>query len=148
MSRARFGHWSWIFDVVDDLPGARAADQPAWDAVVLWIGDRMFGLLCTDGRGRELLTLKLPPDQGAALRDEHAFVEPGWHLNKRHWTSVVLTDAVRREGADAGRELVTAWIEDSHACLLAALPRWRRAEVLTGVPRPDTTRRPQERMTT
>lgn len=113
----------WIVDLVDDLPGARAADQPAWDCVVLWIGDKMFGMVCEDSRGRELLTLKLPPEDGLALRQAHDFIEPGYHLNKRHWTSVVLTDP----GAERG--LLTAMLEDSYACLLDTLPRRRREQI-------------------
>lgn len=112
----------WIVDLVDDMPGARAADQPAWNCVVLWIGERMFGMICTDGRGRELLTLKLPPEDGEALRQAHAFIEAGWHLNKRHWTSIVLAEC-------ADRALLTALLEDSYSCLLDTLPRWRQEQV-------------------
>ncbi|GAB2595582.1 MmcQ/YjbR family DNA-binding protein [Pseudactinotalea suaedae] len=118
-----FPHWDWIYAAVDDLPGARAADQEAWECVVLWIGDKMFGIVGQDSRGRELLTLKLPPEDSEALRQQHAFVEPGWHLNKRHWSSVVLADVVE------DRQLVTELLEDSYDCLLDTLPRWRQREV-------------------
>lgn len=115
--------WEWIYAIVDDLPGARAADQESWGCVVLWIGDKMFGMVCEDSRGRELLTIKLPPEDGEALRQEHEFIEPGWHLNKRHWTSVVLAHG-RRD-----RQLITELLEDSYDCLLDTLPRWRQREV-------------------
>lgn len=123
MPATAFPEHAWLVDLVDDLPGARAADQPAWDAVVLWIGDKMFGTIGTDGRGRDLLTLKLPPEDGEALRQAHAFVEPGYRLNKRHWTSVVLADP------GAHRDLLAELVEDSYHCLLATLPRWRRREI-------------------
>lgn len=121
--------WSWICDIADGLPGAHAADQPVWDSVVLWIGPKMFGLLCEDSRGRELLTLKLTPEDNLALRDQHECVEPGWHVNKRHWSSVVLRHP------DAAPDLVGMLVEDSYECLLASLPRWRREEIRTGLPR-------------
>jgi predicted DNA-binding protein (MmcQ/YjbR family) len=116
-------HWEWIYAIVDDLPGAHAADQEAWDCVVLWIGDKMFGMVCEDSSGRELLTIKLPPEDGEALRQQHAFIEPGWHLNKRHWTSIVLADA------GENRELITELLQDSYDCLLDTLPRWRQRAV-------------------
>lgn len=113
----------WIIDVVDDLPGARAADQPAWGCVVFWIDDKMFGMVCEDSRGRELVTLKLPPEDGEALRQTHAFIEPGWHLNKRHWNSVVLAEAAGE------RKLITELLEDSYHCLLETLPRRRQQHI-------------------
>lgn len=118
-----YPHWDWIYDVVDDLAGARAADQEAWGCVVLWIGEKMFGLVSEDSRGRELLTLKLPPEDNLALRQQHDFVEPGWHVNKRHWSSVVLADASH------DRALVTELVEDSYDCLLSTLPRWQRERI-------------------
>ena len=119
-----FPHWGWIYAIVEDLPGARAADQEAWECVVLWIGEKMFGIVGQDSRGRELLTLKLPPEDGAALRQQHAFIEPGWHLDKRHWSSIVLADA-----AGAHEQLITELLEDSYHCLLDTLPQWRQREV-------------------
>lgn len=122
---------SWIVELVASLPGARAADQLVWgDVVVLWIGEKMFGMLSPHPDGRMLLTLKLPPDQGLWLREAHGCVSAGYHLNKRHWNSVDL------DHPEADRDLVEGLLEDSYACLLATLPRWRRDEIRTGLPRP------------
>jgi len=122
---------AWLYDVVGDLPGAHVADQPVWgDVVVLWVGTRMFGLLAAHPDGRMLLTLKLPPGQNDVLRDHHAWITPGYHTNKRHWSSLEL------DHPQADRGMIEMLVEDSHACLLATLPRWRQDEIRTGVSRP------------
>lgn len=126
-----FPERAWLYELVEELPGAHAADQPVWgDVVVLWVGPKMFGILAPHPDGRMLLTLKLPPAQGEALRDEHAWVSPGYHLNKRHWNSLELDHPEVEHG------LAEVLVEDAHACLLATLPRWRQEEIRTGVPRP------------
>lgn len=126
-----FPERAWIYEQVAELPGAHTADQLVWgDVVVAWVGTKMFGLLAPHPDGRMLLSLKLPPAQSDALRDSHAWITPGYHLNKRHWSSLEL------DHPDAERGLVEMLVEDSHECLVATLPRWRQHEIRTGVPRP------------
>ena len=36
------------------------------------------------------LSLKCDPGHGEVLRNEHASIVPGYHLNKRHWITVEL----------------------------------------------------------
>jgi predicted DNA-binding protein (MmcQ/YjbR family) len=36
------------------------------------------------------ITLKCDPEHGEVLRAEHAAVNPGYHMNKRHWITVTL----------------------------------------------------------
>jgi predicted DNA-binding protein (MmcQ/YjbR family) len=49
----------------------------------------MFALL-TRHDGKDLLNLKCPPDHALELRDIFPAVIPAWHMNKKHWNSVIL----------------------------------------------------------
>jgi predicted DNA-binding protein (MmcQ/YjbR family) len=65
------------------------------------------------------ISLKCEPALAEQLREAHAAVLPGYHLNKRHWNTVMidgsLTDAMVRE-----------MVEDSYDLIVSKLPRARR----------------------
>src|SRR5689334_20348531 len=53
------------------------------------------------------VSLKCDPDVAVHLRSTYPAVTPGYHLNKRHWNTVVVDDSVPDE-------LVREMIEDSY----------------------------------
>src|SRR3954470_16088262 len=65
------------------------------------------------------VSLKCEPELAEALRGAHAAVLPGYHLNKRHWNTVVIDGSLSDE---AIRDMV----EDSYDLVVSALPRARR----------------------
>jgi predicted DNA-binding protein (MmcQ/YjbR family) len=79
------------------------------------------------GRSRPLrVSLKCEPALAEQLRAGHPAITPGYHLNKRHWNTIVLDGSV----ADA---MVRDMIEDSYDLIVAALPKaTRRALGWTG----------------
>jgi predicted DNA-binding protein (MmcQ/YjbR family) len=62
------------------------------------------------------ISLKCDPEDSRALRDEFAEITPGYHLNKKHWITVVLGGAV-------DDDLVRQLIRDSHALVRPAVPK-------------------------
>jgi predicted DNA-binding protein (MmcQ/YjbR family) len=56
---------------------------------VFKIRQKMFALLITDKNGARL-NLKCDPVQAQMLRDVFEAVKPGYHMNKRHWNTVLL----------------------------------------------------------
>lgn len=68
------------------------------EAAVFKVRGKMFGLLsrCTwqgqTGVGR--VNLKCDPNEALMLRDVFPAVLPGYHMNKRHWNSVMLDGSV------------------------------------------------------
>ncbi len=64
------------------------------------------------------MSLKIDPELGGQLRASYEAVQPGHHLNKRHWVTITL-------GEDADDGLVRDLIEDSHG-LVRPRPRRRR----------------------
>lgn len=90
---------------------------PDWD--VLTVRGRVF-LLITEVTGHPQAICKAHPDDSLALRQAHADVVPGYHMNKRHWISLLGDDdeAVGRGGdpdaggdADDGRQ-ATAGLDE------------------------------------
>jgi predicted DNA-binding protein (MmcQ/YjbR family) len=65
------------------------------------------------------VSLKCEPGLAEQLRTDHAAITPGYHLNKRHWNTVVVDGSV----PDA---MVRDMIEDSYDLIVAALPRAKR----------------------
>jgi predicted DNA-binding protein (MmcQ/YjbR family) len=53
------------------------------------------------------VSVKCDPELGEALRQAHAGIVPGYHLNKRHWITVTLN-------SDVSDEQVRQLIEDSY----------------------------------
>ncbi len=99
-------------------PGATADHPFGPDTRVFRVGGRMFALVATRARPLEL-SLKCEPDLAVALRARYAAVGPGYHLNKRHWNTVVLDGSVPDEHV---REL----IELSYELVVAKLDRATR----------------------
>jgi predicted DNA-binding protein (MmcQ/YjbR family) len=56
---------------------------------VFKVRQKMFALLMTD-KGAVRLNLKCDPVQAQMLRDVFEAVQPGYHMNKRHWNTVLL----------------------------------------------------------
>jgi predicted DNA-binding protein (MmcQ/YjbR family) len=72
------------------------------------------------GRSRPLrISLKCEPGLAEQLRVSHPAITPGYHLDKRHWNTIVvdgsLPDAMLRD-----------MIEDSYDLIVAALPKAKR----------------------
>ena len=86
--------------------------------LVAKVAGKMFALVDTTADPLRM-NLKCHPLKAEALRDAFPAVLPGWHMNKRHWNTVVLDGSLR----DAD---ITAMIDDSYALVVAGLTRAQR----------------------
>jgi len=67
------------------------------------------------------VSLKCDPEDSKALREEFPqHITPGYHLNKKHWITVVLDGGV-------DDELVEQLLRESHALVRPKIPRGRDA---------------------
>jgi predicted DNA-binding protein (MmcQ/YjbR family) len=78
----------------------------------------MFALSRLAGDPLEI-SLKCEPALADQLRDAHAAVRPGYHLNKRHWNTVTI------DGSIADR-LLGDMIEDSYDLVVSRLSQSRQ----------------------
>ena len=66
------------------------------DVLVYKLCGKMFAL--TNPRDcPSRVNLKCDPEWAEELRDEHAAIKPGWHMNKRHWNTILLDDSLPSE---------------------------------------------------
>ena len=86
--------------------------------LVIKVGGKMFALVATDEDPLRL-NLKCDPLKAEILRGYYPAVLPGYHMNKRHWNTIVL------DGSIPDAELC-AMIDESYALVVQGLPRSRR----------------------
>lgn len=72
------------------MPNARL-DYPFGKEVAVYkSGDKMFALVA-EGKEPVQISLKCDPQLAIVLREKYETVLPGYHLNKKHWNTIVLT---------------------------------------------------------
>ncbi len=86
---------------------------------VFKVGGKMFAL-SRFGEESLRVSLKCEPRLAEALRETHPAVIPGYHLNKRHWNTVILDGSL---SDDAVKEM----IEDSYDLVVSKLPKAERS---------------------
>ena len=85
------------------------------------VGNKMFAL--SSEKSEEVrINLKCDPLYAAELRSIYDCVNPGYHMNKKHWNTVTCN----REAADS---VVEEWIDDSYAIVFASLPKKLQHEI-------------------
>ncbi len=80
----------------------------------------MFAL--TDVEQFESINLKCDPERAVQLREEFPAVLPGYHMNKKHWNTVLMDGSV-------GDKHLKAWIDDSYNLVVASLNKAVRQEL-------------------
>ncbi len=66
------------------------------DALVYKVAGKMFALIAWEERPLRI-TLKCDPDEAVTLRNSYISVQPGYHMNKEHWNTIVLDDRLSDE---------------------------------------------------
>ena len=78
------------------MPNARL-DYPFGEGVAVYkVGGKMFALI-REGKTPVQLSLKCDPELSKVLREKYDEVQPGYHLNKKHWNTIVLTGQMEWE---------------------------------------------------
>ncbi len=80
------------------------------DVLVYKVGGKMFALVIPDDFPPSV-NLKCDPNRALELRDRYEDIQPGYHMNKRHWNTLVLEGRLParlvRELIDHSYQLVT-----------------------------------------
>ncbi len=84
------------------------------ETIVYKVMGKMFTL--TDLDGFTSVNLKVQPEQGIELQERYPAVQPGYHMNKKHWITVIL------DGSVSDRQL-GEWIRNSYDLVVAGLTK-------------------------
>ena len=101
------------------LPGAQETFPCGPETSVFKVAGKMFALSRLD-QDPLRLSLKCEPELAQRLRETHPAVLPGYHLNKRHWNTVVIDGSLPDQ-------IIADMIEDSYDLVVSRLPRARQA---------------------
>lgn len=70
----------------DKMPFDKAASEYDRELLVFCVRDKWFCFVHI--REFDFCCLKCDPDEAIDLRDRYEGIEPGYHMNKRHWINV------------------------------------------------------------
>jgi len=85
------------------------------------VGGKMFALYSNDDDGLRL-NLKCDPDQAIKLREQYEAILSGYHMNKKHWNTLVLDGTLPPP-------LVKELIAHSYDLVFSSLPVKKRNEL-------------------
>ena len=89
-----------IEEYILSMPGARL-DYPFGKEVAVYkVGEaddaKMFALIA-EGSKPVQLSLKCDPQLALLLREKYESVVPGYHLNKKHWNTILCTGQIAED---------------------------------------------------
>ncbi|HOZ69230.1 MAG TPA: MmcQ/YjbR family DNA-binding protein [Chitinophagaceae bacterium] len=88
-------------------PGAEETLPFGPDTLVYKVNNKIFLLVGLDSADLRF-NVKCDPDKAIELRDEYACVLPGFHMNKKHWNTIVVDGSV-------SNALLKEWIDHSYS---------------------------------
>ncbi len=107
--------------IASPFPGSEETFPFGPETSVFKVAGKMFAL--SQLRSEALsVSLKCEPRLAEQLREAHAAVTPGYHLNKRHWNTVAVDGSL-------SDQMIRDMIEDSYDLVVSALPRKTRLEL-------------------
>ncbi len=102
-------------------PGAREDYPFGPDVMVFKIKGKMFATLGTH-EGVARINLKCDPVEAEMLRDIFASVIPGYHMNKKHWNTVILDHGVPEKE-------IQRMIDNSYCLVVKSLSKKDRTQL-------------------
>jgi predicted DNA-binding protein (MmcQ/YjbR family) len=84
------------------------------ETLVYKVMGKVFALTNIDGFSS--INLKADPEHAVELREQYLSVMPGYHMNKKHWNTVLMDGSI----AD---KLILTWIDDSYRLVASSLTK-------------------------
>ncbi|WP_430973034.1 MmcQ/YjbR family DNA-binding protein [Sunxiuqinia rutila] len=101
-------------------PGA-TEDFPFDETTLVFkVMGKLFAL--TDLEGDLSVNLKCTPEKAIELREQHSCVLPGYHMNKKHWNTVLVDGTV-------SDQQIREWIDHSYGLVVEKLSKKQQNEL-------------------
>ena len=84
------------------------------NTLVFKVAGKMFALLSLEANPLRA-NLKCDPERALELREAYPCVQPGFHMNKKHWNTVEIDGSVPDS-------TLFEWIDHSYTLVVAGLP--------------------------
>ena len=93
--------------------------------LVFKVMGKMFALTGLNNweKGEHKINLKCNPDKAEELRGEYEGVKPGFHMNKKHWNTIIINSS------DVSDDLVRELINHSYELVIKGLTKKLQAEL-------------------
>jgi predicted DNA-binding protein (MmcQ/YjbR family) len=88
------------------------------ETLVFKVMGKIFALTNVDGFSS--VNLKANPETAVELRDQYPAVQPGYHMNKKHWITVI------RDGSISDK-LLCQWIDNSYYLVASSLTKSQKS---------------------
>lgn len=88
--------------------------------LVFKVMNKMFALLSLDGDLS--INLKCDPEKAIDLREEYPAVQPGYHMNKKHWNTIYMDGSI-------SRNQIEQLIDDSYGLIVSSLAKKLKEEL-------------------
>ncbi|MBO9541546.1 MmcQ/YjbR family DNA-binding protein [bacterium] len=102
-------------------PGVSASYPFGPEAHVFKVLDKMFALVAVDSAPLRV-SLKCDPERALILRETYPAIQPGYHLNKRHWNTLTLDESL-------SDELVLQLVAHSYELVVKSLKKAEREQL-------------------
>jgi predicted DNA-binding protein (MmcQ/YjbR family) len=91
--------------------------------LVFKVAGKLFAL--ADVEEFTSINLKCDPEKAIEFREQFNAVRPGYHMNKKHWNTVLVN-------SDVSHEMIFQMVDDSYALVVNSLTKKLRNELALG----------------
>jgi len=91
------------------------------ETLVFYIAGKMFCL--ADINQFDSVNIKCDPEKAIELREKYQAVLPGYHMNKKHWNTVLVNQDVKDNQ-------IKEWVKDSYNLVILTLPKSKRPDLI------------------
>ena len=101
--------------VIEDFPFGE-------DTLVFRVLNKIFLLVSLSSNPLQF-NAKCDPDKAIELRDQYDAVQPGYHMNKKHWNTIIMNGSL-------SNAQLKEMIDDSYNLIVQSLPKKERENLL------------------
>ncbi len=91
------------------------------ETLVFKVGGKMFALIPLEKIPLQI-NLKCDPEKAMELREQYEDVQPGWHMSKKYWNTIILEGNIRWSD-------LKEWIDHSYDEVVKGLKKSERKKI-------------------